>query len=169
MTRNTRHYTPSQTLSDQMITEANMIRRENGEAQRRRFIDPDRNLKSMRFIDAENQLILKSKYSLMYIHKELEYLNFLNIYNLEILRIETHLFGTNIIMCGYRYFVLLLASCAGLGIVCCCRYRVLLQASCAVTRHRARLSASCVVAQHRARLSASCMILGIMCGYRHRA
>ena len=52
--RGTHHYTPpSQTLSKQTVTEANMTRREDGEAQMRRFMDPDRNLKLPRFVDAE--------------------------------------------------------------------------------------------------------------------
>lgn len=46
-------HTPSQTLSDQTIAEANMTRREDGEAQMRQFMDLDRNLKLPRFVDAE--------------------------------------------------------------------------------------------------------------------
>ena len=52
--RNTRHYTPpSQKLSGQTTAEANMTRREGGEAQMRRFMDRGRNIKPTRFVDAE--------------------------------------------------------------------------------------------------------------------
>src|SRR5436305_13238662 len=52
--RNTRHYTPpSQKLSGQTTAEANMTRREGGEAQMRRFMDRGRNIKPTRFVDTE--------------------------------------------------------------------------------------------------------------------
>jgi hypothetical protein len=93
---------------------------------------------------------------MIYIDKELKYLNFLNICNLEILRIETHLIGTNIVICDYRYCMLLLASCVVAGIVCGYWHRALLLTSCVVLGIIVRSS------WHRTWFSASsCVVLGI--------